>query len=76
MIRTVISLDPDEKKWLDRHARQEHVTMTAVVREAVRLLRDRSESKTTGLQNLLEETRGLWTRGDGLKYQRRLRGEW
>ncbi len=76
MVRTIISLDPEEKNWLDQKARQEHVTMTAVVREAIHLLRESSELKKADIQRLLEETQGLWTHGDGLEYQNQLRREW
>jgi len=76
MVRTIISLDPEEKDWLDQKARQEHVTMTAVVRQAIHLLRESSESKKSDIQRLLEETQGLWTHGDGLEYQNQLRREW
>lgn len=35
MVRTLISLDPEDKAWLDDNARETGRTMTAVVREAV-----------------------------------------
>jgi len=76
MVRTIISLDPEEKSWLDQKARQEHVTMTAVVRQAIHLLKEGDESKTTDIQRLLEETQGIWTHSDGLEYQKQLRREW
>jgi len=37
MIRTLISLDPDDKAWLDRKARQERTPMTRLVRRGIRL---------------------------------------
>jgi len=76
MVRTVIALDEDDKRWLDRKAAEEGVSMTEIVRRAVRLLRGRSPSEHLSLDDLLESTRGLWTQGDGLKYQRRMRREW
>lgn len=75
MVRTVVSLDPEDKAWLDRKARQEGVPMTEIVRQAVRQLRERSESAPR-MERLLEKTRGMWKGDDGLAYQRRLRREW
>jgi hypothetical protein len=76
MTRTVVSLDPDDKAWLDRQARDRHVTMTEVVRIAVRRLRAAVESGEVSFDQLLDRTAGTWPRGDGLAYQRRLRTEW
>ncbi len=76
MVRTIISLDPEDKRWLDQKAKQDHVTMTAVVRQAIRLLKESSESNKADVQSLLEETQGLWRHGDGLEYLNQLRREW
>lgn len=76
MIRTVISLDDDDKRWLDRRAKAEGVTMTHLVRRAVRLLRQRDPSPEQTRDELLRRTSGIWTSGDGLEYQRRVRDEW
>ncbi len=74
MVRTVISLDEEDKRWLDERAEREGVPMTELVRRAVRLLRA-SESEPS-FEELLESVRGTWTRGDGLEWQTRLRQEW
>ena len=76
MIRTIISLDPEDKAWLDRQARRERAPMTRLVRRAIQRLRTESESNPSRFDLLLRETSGLRKFGDGLKYQRRLRGEW
>ena len=76
MKRTVISLDKDDKEWLDQRARQEGVPMTELVRRAVRLLRARLERGELTFEQLLEQTRDTWPAEDGLDYQRRLRDEW
>ena len=76
MVRTVISLEPDEKKWLDRKASQEHVSMTQVVRTAIEHFRKSTESGPGSFRQLLAETKGIWKHGDGVKYQRKIRGEW
>ncbi len=73
MVRTVISLEEEEKAWLDRKAEQEDVSMTEVVRRAVRRYREESE---LSVHRLLEKTSGIWSGEDGLSYQRRIRDEW
>lgn len=77
MQRTLINLDPDDKAWLDRTAKQQQIPMTEVVRQAVRAYRLREESHgQQQLQHAIRETRGIWRSGDGLDYQKRLRDEW
>ena len=76
MIRTIVSLDPEDKAWLDRKARQERTPMTRLVRRAIQRMRQESESNPSGFDRLLRETSGLRKFGDGLTYQRKLRAEW
>ena len=76
MIRTVISLDEESKKWLDRQAREENISAAELIRNAVRKYRDEKKREALPLKDLLEQTSGMWKRGDGLTYQRRLRKEW
>jgi Ribbon-helix-helix protein, copG family len=76
MVRTVISLEKKDKRWLDETARSEGVAMTELIRRAVRLLRERSTRERPGLDDLLDQTSGSWKLGDGLKYQRKVRREW
>jgi hypothetical protein len=78
MIRTLISLEDEDKRWLDRRAKEEGATMAQVVRTAVRRYREQCERETgePSLEELLQRTSGLWKGGDGLEAQLRLRGEW
>ena len=73
MIRTIISLEPADKAWLERKAREDGVPETEVVRRALRSLRRQEEAS---FEDLLKQSRGIWKKGDGLAYQRRLRREW
>jgi hypothetical protein len=72
----VISLDPTEKRWLDQQARAEGVPMTEIVRRAIRCFREASSEEAPSFEDLLQATRGIWTKGDGLAYQRKIRDEW
>ena len=76
MTRTLISLDADDKAWLDRKAREERVPMTRLVQRAIKQLRMEAEANPSGFDRLLRETAGTWKAGDGLAYQRTLRTEW
>lgn len=76
MIRTVISLDEADKRWLDREAEQQHVSMTEVVRQAVQALRASREEHRTEFDALLADTAGIWREGDGLRWQEQQRDEW
>jgi len=73
MIRTVIGLEEQDKTWLDRKAAEAGVPMAELVRTAVRRMR---ELDAASFQELLQRTRGIWKRGDGMAYQRRIRREW
>jgi hypothetical protein len=76
LIRTLVSLDPDDKSWLDRTAMERGVPMTELVREAIRRLRAASESPAESHDVLLDRTRGMWRGEDGATWQDRLRDEW
>lgn len=76
MIRTIISLDPEDKAWLDRRAKQERTRMAVLVRRAIRRFREQCGPERSDFDRLLRDTAGTWKRGDGLAYQRRLRREW
>lgn len=73
-MRTLIDIPEDDMKWLDRKAADEGRSRAAVVREAVAQFRAASGKK--GIQRYF----GLWKDredvSDGLKYQRKMRGEW
>lgn len=77
MPKTLINLDADDKAWLDREARRRKLPRTELVRQAVRDFRLREQSRgRPALAEALTRTSGLWRRGDGLRWQQRLRDEW
>jgi hypothetical protein len=76
MIRTIISLDEESKKWLDQQAREENISTAELIRTAVRKYRDEKRREALPMKDLLKQTSGIWKQGDGLTYQRRLRKEW
>ena len=76
MARTVVCLEGDDKRWLEERAAKEGVPMTELIRRGVRLLREQRGRERPGRDELLERTAGTWRRGDGLKYQKKVRNEW
>ena len=76
MPRTIITLEPEDKTWLDRVARERHVPMTRIVGQAVKALRREWSLVEQDFDQILDETRGIWKRAGGLTYQRICRAEW
>lgn len=75
MVRTVISLDAEDKQWLDREASREGVTMTELVRRAVKRMRS-EQAAARAFDRMLRNTSGIGRGEDGLAVQKRLRDEW
>lgn len=77
MLRTVVSFEPAEKAWLDQEAKIERVSMTQIVRKAIKLYRSSIEAqKKPAFSQLLKETAGTYKCVDGSKFQQQLRAEW
>lgn len=77
MVRTIVSIEDEDKAWLDRRAAEEHVSRAELIRRAVRQYREETDrQEVRPLHRLLEETSGIWKGEDGLAFQLRMRGEW
>lgn len=72
--RTIITLSETDKKWLESYSRAHEVSLAEAIRQGIRKLRDAEFAETYRVA--VQRTRGLWRRGDGLRYQRKLRSEW
>lgn len=74
---TIISLSETERDWLTRQAEAEQIPMTEVVRRALLLYRRQAEQPPVPtFDELLQRMRGIWSEGEDLDYQNRIRGEW
>ena len=74
LVRTQISLDDEQKAWLDRQAALRSVSMASLVRQAVSEFRMRQKrGSAASIQDVLKQTAGIWQAGDGLEYQERIR---
>jgi len=77
MQRTIISLDPEDRDWLVLRAQLDHVPQTEVVRRALRLYRQKTETLSTqSFEAMALSTSGIRQGEDGLVTQQRLREEW
>ena len=78
MVRTIISIDDDEKSWLDRRAKEQGTTMTEVVRQAIRQYRmggRKSSGKGQTYAEILKLSKGTWSQGDAVEWVRKQRAE-
>lgn len=59
-VRTLVTLDRQDKAWLDAEARALNVSMTELVRRAVQRLRAEQGSAHPSFKRLLKRTSGVW----------------
>lgn len=77
LVRTVISLDDEQKAWLDRQAALRRVPTASLIRQAVSEFQMwEQRGSAASFQRVLKQTVGIWQGGDGLEYQERMRQEW
>ena len=72
--RTIVSLSEEDKSWLQKYSKRKGVSMAEAIRKGVSRLRD--EERPSLYHIVLESTRGIWAKGDGLEYQEKMRKEW
>jgi len=72
--RTIISISNDDKKWLATYSKLYGIPMAEAVRRGIARLRSQESAST--YSEIVKKTRGVWKKGDALKYQERLRAEW
>ena len=73
MTRLLISIEEQDRVWLERRAREAGASMAEVVRESIRRMKNAEQES---FDDLLRATSGSWRGGDGLRYQRKARREW
>ncbi len=72
--RTIITIPDEQKRWLENYTKIHGISMAEAVRRGISCLR--ASEGMTSYQELVKETRGTWSKGDGLKYQNKIRSEW
>ena len=72
--RTIITLPEEDKVWLESYSKAYQVSVAEAIRRGIKHLK-----KSVGTDTyivLLQNTRGVWRKGDGLDYQEDIRSEW
>jgi len=71
--RIIITLPAEDKQWLEGYSRAQKISLAESIRKGVQKLKKADGLKT--YERLVENTYGLWKKGDGLAYQMKIRSE-
>lgn len=72
--RAIITISDIEKRWLMNYAKAHGISMAEAVRRGIACLK--ASQSSASYQKMVNQTKGIWLKGDGLNYQERLRSEW
>jgi len=72
--RTIITISDMEKRWLMNYTKTHGISMAEAVRRGIACLK--ASQSSASYQRIVHQTKGIWLKGDGLKYQEQLRSEW
>ena len=72
--RIIITLSEEDKQWLESYSRAHQISLAEAIRQGIRRLKDVELENT--YRTIVQNTRGIWKEGEGMKYQRKLRSEW
>ena len=72
--RTIITISEEDKQWLEHYSSLHRVSMAEAIRQGIRKLKEAELMEN--YQTIVKNTRGLWKKGDGLAYQKKIRTEW
>jgi hypothetical protein len=72
--RTIITISDQEKQWLGGYTKTHGISMAEAIRRGIACLK--ASQSLTSYKKIVSDTKGIWSKGDGLKYQKRLRTEW
>ena len=75
MVRTIITLEENDKKWLDRYSGRYGRSTAETIRQAIKEFQ--KQARKGEYQNILKATAGLFKgKDDSVSFVRKLRGEW
>jgi hypothetical protein len=72
--RTIITISEQEKRWLAAYSGSHGVSMAEAVRRGIACLKVAEGHEA--YRKLVQDSRGVWMRGDALRYQDEIRSEW
>ena len=72
--RTIITISEQEKRWLATYSGLHGVSLAEAIRRGIACLKltDGHEA----YRKLVQDTKGIWVRGDAMRYQEGIRSEW
>lgn len=78
MVRTIITLDEEQKKWLESYSKIHRQSLAETIRCAINEFKKRKLKDKQSYLKALEGAFGMWKdrKVDGLEYERKLRAEW
>lgn len=75
MVRTIVTIDEADKKWLDRYSDRQGRSTAETIRLAIKEFQKKARAGEYRRQ--LDSTAGLLKGGeDSVRFVRKLRGEW
>jgi hypothetical protein len=72
--RTIITISDEDKLWLENYSKSQGVSVAEAIRRGITRLK--AEEGKFFYQLIVRETKGIWQKGDGLEYQKKVRSEW
>lgn len=72
--RIIITVPEKDKRWLENYSKMYGISIAEAIRKAIFKLRHEEGGDT--YHRLVREAQGIWEKGEGLKYQEKLRSEW
>jgi len=72
--RTIVTISDLEKRWLMNYTKTHGISMAEAIRRGIACLKTTKSSDS--YQKVVNQTKGIWLKGDGLRYQEKLRSEW
>jgi hypothetical protein len=72
--RTIITLSEEDKRWLESYSSLHRVSVAEAIRQGIRKLKEAELFEN--YQTIVQNSKGLWKKGDGLDYQKAIRAEW
>ena len=75
MVRTIVTLEDSDKRWLDRYSHRQGRSTAETIRLAIKEFQ--KASREGDYRRVLKDTAGLLKGGeDAVRSVRKLRGEW
>jgi len=72
--RIIITISEQEKLWLTDYTETHGISIAEALRRGIACLK--ASESLESYQKLVNDTKGIWSKGDGLRYQEQLRSEW